>query len=663
MNQKNSFKAIAAGVAFFLAYGLQAQTPLCFAPAANYSTAATAFCVHSGDFNEDGHPDLAVANFLGNNISILIGSASGTFAPPVHYTVLPLPFAVTSADVNNDTHLDLVVASSANNGLSILTGNGTGAFTTLATPPTTTTNPIFVVATDLNGDGNVDLAVACPPLNYVAVFIGNGAAGFASGVTYTCGTAPRHIVAKDFNNDTKPDLAVVNDQSNDVAILINSGTGTFGPATSYQTGMNPYAVDAGDFNNDGKLDLAVAHFSQNHISVLIGNGNGTFAAPVNFAAGSQMQSIVSRDFNGDGKVDLATANYGTNNASIYLGNGNGTFASARNYATAAGPLHLTAADFDSNGKIDLAVACSNYNGATVLLSKPLPLISVSSGSVCRGNSYTLTPTGANTYTFSGGNSVVSPVTTTNYTIAGTSANGCTNTAVATVSVNASPTIAANGGTICSGESFTITPSGANSYSYSGGSNVVSPASTSSYSVTGTSSLGCSGSNTMVVTVSVKASPSTSLVSSNPELCSGESATLTASGANIYMWSTGASNTSSVVITPAVSTSYTVGGTSNGCVAIAVITQTVSECTGITEKHLQGFKMYPNPVSGALQLTFESGTGNIHLELYNVVGELVYLQKEVASTNVIEMGDFHSGLYTLKVLRGNETLLTKKLVKH
>src|SRR6266545_3316962 len=64
--------------------------------------------------------------------------------------------------------------------------------------------------------------------------------------------------------------------------------------------------------------------------------------------------------------------------------------------------------------------------------------------------------------------------------------------VLTVSVSTTPTITSNSGTICSGASFTISPSGAgaSTFGISGGNFTVSPVLTTTYAVTGTSTAGC-----------------------------------------------------------------------------------------------------------------------------------------------------------------------------
>ena len=103
------------------------------------------------------------------------------------------------------------------------------------------------------------------------------------------------------------------------------------------------------------------------------------------------------------------------------------------------------------------------NSAT--LSIISPTLSVNSGVICNGNSFTLTPSGASTYTYSSVSNIVTPTLTTSYTVTGTDAAGCADLVgvVSTITVNSTPTITVNSGVICTGQSFTMTPAGANTY--------------------------------------------------------------------------------------------------------------------------------------------------------------------------------------------------------
>jgi gliding motility-associated-like protein len=213
--------------------------------------------------------------------------------------------------------------------------------------------------------------------------------------------------------------------------------------------------------------------------------------------------------------------------------------------------------------------------------KPNPIVSVNSPSICNGQTASLTASGATTYSWTGGLSAnatpSTPIltTTTTYTVTGTT-NGCTGTAVSTVTVKPKPTITVNSPSICMGQTANLTASGASSYSWTGGltptSNPITPilTTTTTYTVTGTLN-GCTG--TAALTVTVKPNPTVNV--NSPSVCNGQTASLTASGASTYSW-TGGLTAISNPITPILTTTttYTVTGTTNGCTGTAVSTVTV-----------------------------------------------------------------------------------------
>jgi len=64
----------------------------------------------------------------------------------------------------------------------------------------------------------------------------------------------------------------------------------------------------------------------------------------------------------------------------------------------------------------------------------VPVITVNSGSICLGSSFTITPGGATTYTIQGGNAVVSPTANATYTVIGTNSLGCVSNSAAVSSI-------------------------------------------------------------------------------------------------------------------------------------------------------------------------------------------------------------------------------------
>ncbi|MCX6310179.1 MAG: glycine-rich protein [Bacteroidetes bacterium] len=219
--------------------------------------------------------------------------------------------------------------------------------------------------------------------------------------------------------------------------------------------------------------------------------------------------------------------------------------------------------------------------AITIHALPTVAISPASPSVCLGSSITLTASGASTYAWSsGGNSAaisVSPTTLTSYTVTGTDAFGCVNTASVSVSVNPIPTVVANStaASVCAGGSVTLSGSGASTYAWSGGViNAVSfvPISTLTYTVTGTGAFGCT--NTATTTVTVNPIPTVTANSTASSVCAGGGVTLSGSGASTYAWSGGVINAVSFV--PVSTLTYTVTGTNAfGCINTATTTVTVN----------------------------------------------------------------------------------------
>jgi hypothetical protein len=227
-----------------------------------------------------------------------------------------------------------------------------------------------------------------------------------------------------------------------------------------------------------------------------------------------------------------------------------------------------------------------------------PTITVNSGSICIGNTFTMNPSGASTYSYSNGNATVNPIITSSYSVIGISSVGCisSNTAISVVSVTPLPTIGVNSGSICAGNNFVIVPSGAATYTITGGNATVSPITTSNYSIVGTNSLGCVSSSAAISTVTVYSLPTLTLNSTKSMICLGETATLTVSGASQYIWSNGGSSSVSVV-SPTISSTYAVTGTNlNNCSKTVTISQGVTACTENLSHSAAELmiRIFPNP---------------------------------------------------------------------
>jgi hypothetical protein len=321
---------------------------------------------------------------------------------------------------------------------------------------------------------------------------------------------------------------------------------------------------------------------------------------------------------------------------------------------------LATSNYSVTGTSALGCVGSNTAISTVVVNAS-PVIAVNSGSICSGKSFTMTPSGATSYTYSSGTNIVSPLATTSYSVRGTSALGCvgSNTAISTVVVNASPIIAVNSGSICSGKSFTMIPSGASTYTYSSGTNIVSPLANSNYSVTGTSALGCVGSNTAISSVVVNATPSVVALASNTLICLGQSVVLTASStATSYSWNTGAT-TMTVSVSPTVTSTFTVSVSNiSGCAASSSVMVNVNTCTGIEEDIFNSTLIYPNPNHGVFTIELNETT---QIMITNIFGQVILTETVMAGKQTLDIKNHANGIYFVKLIKDGKQQ-TIKLIK-
>jgi len=227
------------------------------------SVGAFPFFVAVADFNGDGLADVAVSNESDSTVSILLGHGDGTFTqasgspiPSFNYN----PGQVVAADFNGDGVPDLAVANftplfpSTVGNVVVMLGKGDGTFTPASGSPITVgTFPLAMVAGDFNQDGKTDLAVdnygdiTQPQTQTLTLLLGNGDGTFtAAGTPTQLGDSPNDLVAADFNGDGTTDLAIPELADNSTTILLNEFTQTATASISNVTiaGTGTHYVDA-----------------------------------------------------------------------------------------------------------------------------------------------------------------------------------------------------------------------------------------------------------------------------------------------------------------------------------------------------------------------------------------------------------------------------------
>ncbi len=382
-------------------------------------------------------------------------------------------------------------------------------------------------------------------------------------ITVSPNTTTEYTVTATINNSSDTDSVIVNVNSLPIAEAGEDQTICEGESvTLTANGGDSYVWNTGATTQS--ITVSPNTITEYSVTVTSNNCESTDSVIVNvnslpIADAGEDVSII------EGESVTLTANGGDN----YLWNTGATTQSitVSPYATTMYSVTVTSNNCESTDSVVVTV-----NAIEVIADAG------EDETICEGESVTLTANGGDSYVWNTGATtqsiMVSPNTTTEYTVTAT-INNSSDTDSVIVNVNSLPIAeAGEDQTICEGESVTLTANGGDSYVWNTGATTqsitVSPNTTTEYSVVVTSN-NCESTDDVIVNVNplpiADAGEDVSIVE-------GESVTLTANGGNSYVWNTGAT-TQSIIVSPNATTEYSVVVSSNSCESTDSVVVTVN----------------------------------------------------------------------------------------
>lgn len=302
--------------------------------------------------------------------------------------------------------------------------------------------------------------------------------------------------------------------------------------------------------------------------------------------------------------------------------------------------------------------CEGPRNSLVVTINSLPTVLVNSPTICPNATAVLTATGASTYVWDGNPALttnpytVTPAVTTTYTVEGTAANGCKNSATATVTVSNVLAVTVNSPTICNGATAVLTAAGATTYEWDANPALtanpysVTPTVTTTYTVVGTTN-GCMG--TATATVTVNPVPTTTAGSNSP-ICAGATLNLTATPSGVagstYSW-TGPNSFSSLSQNPTITAAttaasgvYTVTVTAAGCTSTNTVTVTVNPIpTTVAASN--------SPICNGANLNLTATNSAVVGSTYSWIGPNAYASA-IQNPTIVAATTSASGTYTVTV---------------
>ena len=332
-----------------------------------------------GDYDNDGYPDLFVANSDNQRNLLLRNQQNGTFIRIEDGDLTQLESNSESGnwvDYDNDGDLDLFVTNIKDQANFLFRNDDNNGFVRIVegeivTETRASTGSCWI---DIDHDSDLDVFITNRDKQHNSFFINAGDGTFTqvtesilvqdSGDSRACGWA-------DIDGDTHYDLYVVNAHEPNF-LYRNNGDGTFTRSTA-EALVTPneysYGLSWADIDNDEDLDLFIANLeATNELYLNDGAGNFHKLEEHLIMTGSHpSKGNTWGDFDNDGDLDLYIAN-GTPGADVrnllYLNDGQGNFTLIDNEEI-VNDRYVSAgtawADYDNDGDLDIYVASWRNN--------------------------------------------------------------------------------------------------------------------------------------------------------------------------------------------------------------------------------------------------------------------------------------------------------------
>ena len=268
--------------------------------------------VAAGDFNGDGHVDLAAGSIIPGGVVIYWGHGDGTWIYKGLLTDLGEIRSMESADFNEDGYDDVVFSTWGDlKGVHVYFSNGKGGWHENI-PPAESWSYEGLDIGDINCDGHMDIVAAnstSEVLGGISIWFGNGAGIFTVDYGTIHGEIFKDVSLADFNQDGYLDISATSwGVHGGIKIWYGNGRGDWRQGNAPKAEADFWGIDAADMNNDGYADIVAGTYMEG-LTVWYGGPKYMFLKWDHLRKSSSFWGVQIEDFNRDGYQDFATTSF------------------------------------------------------------------------------------------------------------------------------------------------------------------------------------------------------------------------------------------------------------------------------------------------------------------------------------------------------------------
>ena len=322
----------------------------------------------TGDFDSDGHTDMAVANFLEDDVLVFNYPFSDLMLPTVNLTAHGAPMSLASGNFTSNDFTDLAVLTPS--AIHFFCQDASGLPTHENYNRSIPFHASFVVAGDMNNDSYDDLLIlsltdsrACGFYQHQGITTWLSTPDFM----FPTGSGPRASLIGELDGGASLDVAIFsarNDWTGSSAGIYPGYTISGNPYYKFTNSNQTIWADSnagasmfasGDLNGDGTQDLVLLYPSVSYVRYMLSFDSSHLYT---LGLGATPSKMLVADFNDDLYVDILVVVSGSPDITIYYG--------GETVPTGSETIHcggvvtdVAIGDLDNDSLMDLVVTTAN----------------------------------------------------------------------------------------------------------------------------------------------------------------------------------------------------------------------------------------------------------------------------------------------------------------